>query len=236
MVIVDTFNVLHAAREAGASGLDLARLRGWLERCRWSSQHIVLVLDGPGRGDTLRRGLDAGLDLESRAGGISEVYSAAGGEGRGGHDADTVIEALLEREEQMGRGRQAVVVSSDKRVRAAATAARAKCIESVEFVRKLIEDQRKQARREDDEAGGRPEFAQDGGMDRGRTEYWLGEFGLGEKPRGSGGSGGRGQESSPEIDEADLDTGKWLKGPIGRAEEDDDGGTSDERGRGRRRR
>jgi predicted RNA-binding protein with PIN domain len=188
LLIIDAFNVLHASAKAGLGRIDVGRLRTLIEHSHWTGEHVVLVFDGsggprsPGR-DSLRRPEDAGLDLESKGSGISEVYAARGDGERGGGrgDADSVIESLLDREELMGRGRLATVVSSDKRVRAAATGVRAKSLSSEQFLHRLAEDVRKVHAKAEGRAGGRPEFATDEGMDAGRTEYWLREFGLGAK-------------------------------------------------------
>jgi hypothetical protein len=231
VLIVDAFNVLHASSKAGLGRIDVARLKALIAHSHWASEHVVLVFDGtggraaPGRG-SLRHPADAGLDLESRGAGISEVY--AGGGGADGSDADAVIESLLEREEQMGRGRLAIVVSSDKRVRAAATGARAKSITSDDFLERLAEDVRKAHERAKKKDGGRPEFATDAGADEGRTEYWLREFGVdgagpeamrstarGAEPRkprdAAGEAGGIGEEWREKIEADDLDMGKILR-------------------------
>jgi predicted RNA-binding protein with PIN domain len=240
VLIVDAFNVLHASAKAGLGRIDVARLKALIEHSHWGGEHVVLVFDGPGGPSspartTLRRAVDAGLDLESRASGISDVY-AAGGAGHA--DADSVIESLLEREEQMGRGRLAMVVSSDKRVRAAATGARAKSITSEEFLRKLADDVRKAHARAQNQHGGRPGFATDEGVDAGRTEYWLREFGLGvdgkpdtpptpPRPPAVGGdrtpAKSEREEWGGKIDADDLDMDKILRQmpPKPSREEDD---------------
>jgi hypothetical protein len=202
MVILDAYNVLHAGPGAGVGHLALSRLRQWIAASRYASDHVVLVLDGTGSGDTLKSSADPGLDLASKPTGITEIHAGPG------RDADSVIESLLEREDRLGRGRRALVVSSDKRVRAAATAARSKVMASDIFLGKLVEDLHKAHARREDQTGGRPDFAQDGGMDPGRTDYWLQEFGL------TGDAAAPGRPRPAEIDEGDLDMGKWLdKGP-----------------------
>lgn len=182
MLILDTFNILHATGKTGLGRLDPRRLRELIGFSRWRSDRVVMVSDGPGpRGGEGRRTLKQAVDVDAGSLGpdISEVFAASGG---GKTDADAVIEALLEREEHFGRARQALVVSSDKRVRAAAIGARAQSMSSDDFLRKLAEDVAKSHARAADQTGGRPAFAQDGGMDAGRTAYWLREFGLGPSP------------------------------------------------------
>jgi hypothetical protein len=211
VLIVDAFNVLHASVQAGLGRIDTNRLKALISHSHWGTAHVVLVFDGsggpraPGRG-SLRRAAEAGLELESRGSGISEIYAGGGAdrESTGGLDADAVIESLLEREERMGRGRQATVVSSDKRVRAAATGARAKSIGSEEFLKRLAEDVRKAHERAKRKDGGRPGFATDEGADSGRTEYWLREFGLdGARGRGKASArGGKRGDHSKSLDDA----------------------------------
>jgi hypothetical protein len=238
MLILDTFNILHATGKVGLGRLDPGRLRELICFSRWRSERVVMVIDGPGpRGGHGRRTLKQAVDIDAAAldSDISEVFAASGG---GRADADAVIEALLEREEHFGRARQAVVVSSDKRVRAAAVGARARAISSEDFLRQLAEDVAKSHARAADQTGGRPEFAQDSGMDAGRTAYWLREFGLAPDPRGRAGdhaeastgaddaainrplkdvgSGDRrsrlaGEDSRPEINPDDVDMGEILR-------------------------
>ncbi len=247
MIILDAFNILHAGPILGIGRISLSRLKEWIGESRYASDHVVLVLDGAGGGGgsrTLQEPLEAGLALESRASGISEVYA-----GRGvGSDADTVIEALLEREEVMGRGRKAVVVSSDKRVRAAAAGARARSITSEDFLQRLIDDLRKVAKRLDGDTGGRPEFATDAGSDAGRTDYWMRRFGLTDEPGskvkdGAEPEAGRGVEraADPTPEEiASIDMRRVLDGSIAPkppiSDQSKDGESNDERRRGDRRR
>ena len=226
VVIIDTFNVLHAAGKAGMGRLTVGMLRGLIEISRWRGEHVVLVSDGPGPpgGEgrrTLRRGEDAGPDLPANQPGVSEVFAASGGAAHSGagsrSDADGVIEALLEREEGLGRGRQVLVVSSDKRVRAAAVGVRARGLSSEDFLDKLAEDARKSRARAVDQTGGRPDFAQDGGMDAGRTKYWLREFAE-PAPAAEPGKpyGPASAIHSPEPRPEDVDMEKILKSGTGK--------------------
>lgn len=209
MLIVDVFNVLHASGAPGSPWVRRLRpadLREALGISRWRSERVVLVYDGTGGQPpdrTLRRSVDAGIDLPAAHPGITEVYARAGGSDA---DADRVIESLLEREDRLGRGSRSEVVSSDGRVRAAAVAVRAKVLRSEEFLRLLADDVRKRLRREDDADGGRPDFARDVGMDPGRTAYWLRELGMttGTGPKTP-------QDCGPEVNPDDLDTGKILE-------------------------
>jgi hypothetical protein len=173
VLILDTYNILHAGRAAGVGAVDVHRLREWIGASRFASEHVVLVFDGakgsPGPA-TLRAPNEPGVALQSKASGISELHAGPG------RDADSIIEAILEHQDRLGRGRQAAVVSSDKRLRAAATAARATAIGSAAFLKMLAEDVRKRQSRRDAQRGGRPLHATDEGADPARTDYWLREF------------------------------------------------------------
>lgn len=219
MLILDTFNILHATGKTGLGRLDPPRLRELIRFSRWRSERVVMVSDGPGpRGGEGRRTLKQAVDVDagSLAPDISEVYAASGG---GKTDADAVIEALLEREEHFGRARQAMVVSSDKRVRAAAIGARAQSMSSDDFLRKLAEDIAKSHARAADHTGGRPEFAQDGGMDAGRTAYWLREFGVGPAPAPASDDESD-SESVLESDDAIIDRAMNSPRPAAASRED----------------
>lgn len=243
VLIVDAFNVLHAAPAAGLGRLDAPTLKHLIAQSRWASGHTVLVYDGRGGRSaparaaraSLSRPIDAGLALGSRESGISEVFAGAGGEGeRGGGergmgiDADTVIESLIEREDGLGRGRQTVVVSSDKRLRAAAAGARARTLTSEAFLKSLADDARKRIAGREKGSGGRPRAATDEGVEAGRTEFWLREFGVGDRPPSPPFSPGRPeQHCGQEINPDDVDMGEILRGhdglkPPAREEHDDD--------------
>lgn len=239
MLILDAFNVLHASFTVGLGRLNAAQLRALIARSRWAGEHTVLVFDGSGGPKapdraSLRRPIDAGLSLESRSSGISEVYAAGGVLAGGPGDADTVIESLIEREEQMGRGRLTVVVSSDKRIRAAAAGARARSLTSEAFLKALVDDARKSQARERSRTGDRPHFATDEGADEGRAEYWIRELGVGERAE----AGRAEQECVPQIDPDDVDMGEILRRqgevkPPPREDEEDDQ-QDKRRGKGRR--
>lgn len=172
MLILDTYNILHAARDVGVGRLDAGILKEWIASSRYAAEHTVLIYDGSGGRQSMRHPAEPGIAIPSKSSGVSELHAGPG------LDADTVIEHVLEHEDRFGRGRQVRVVSSDKRVRAAATAARAKVMGSREFLGNLLEDLRKRRERADTETGGRPAHATDSGADPGRTEYWVREFGL----------------------------------------------------------
>lgn len=192
MLILDTYNILHAARTAGVGHVNGTTLKQWITASRFASEHTILVFDGNSGSITLRHPSEPGVAIPSRAAGISELHAGAGSE------ADAVIEAILEHEDRLGRGRLAVVVSSDNRVRAAARAARARAIGSAAFLRTLVEDLRKQHDRERDQTGGRPAHATDEGADSGRTEYWLRAFGEAAESESSV------EDSRPDRSEVDL--------------------------------
>ncbi len=154
---------------------------------------------------TLRRSVDSGLDLDStvREGGVTEIHARAGDSGP---DADSVIESLLDHESRAGRARQAIVVSSDRRVRAAAAGARARVVSSEEFLEALAHDLRKRASRRTEAHGGRPDFATDEGLDAGRTMYWLRELGIVPTPDEA-----TGQDCAPTVNPDDVDMGEILR-------------------------
>ena len=206
MLILDTYNILHAGHTVGIGHIDPARLKEWIGAGRYASEHVVMVYDGHGRSNTLRHAAEPGIAVPSKSSGISELHAGSG------LDADSVIELILEHEDRLGRGRLAVVVSSDNRVRAAATAARSRVVGSAAFLKTLIEDLRKLQARADKQAGGRPLHATDEGADPARTEYWLKEFGGaapvgGESPTSVGSvSTRRDKDSRPPPPEVDLNS------------------------------
>ena len=208
MVLVDAFNVLHAAaladaRLAGLTLEGLASLIGVVGRLQ--AEGVVLVCDGTAGG----RGWRTGQEV---APGVT-VHLAGPGQ-----DADSVIEARLLDWERVGRGGKGgkggkggrcTVVSSDRRLIAAAAGVaggRARCVSSRDFIRALARDLERLERAARERDGGRPALGARDGLDADTAAYWLGEFGF----DGGGASPAGGEEWGARIDPDDLDMGKWL--------------------------
>jgi len=156
MVIVDAYNVLMAE---GTGGLDLPDLEALAGRSRYAKRGVVLVCDGTAKGGS--------GGLRRAAGGVGAgVRVVAAGPGR---DADSLIEAMLERDSAPKR---VTVVSDDRRLRRAARRVRASWMGSRAFVDRIRRD-----------AGAKgpaplPAFATEVPLDRGAVGHWLREFGV----------------------------------------------------------
>ncbi len=220
MLIVDTYNVLHAAPrvDPGFAGLTLPALVRLLEVSRFQTG-TLLICDGTGS----RTGLDDGYAHPDAP--IRVVFAGPG------KDADSAIARLVIEEERKGRAGAVTVVSSDKGVLASAIGpfgAKARRMTSEQFVRAILDDVNRAGRPSDTLIEPeRPTLDADG------TRRWMREFGIegsGGVVLGEGGSGGSGSENRttqenqssgsesrttqewPEgIDPDDLDMRKWLK-------------------------
>jgi predicted RNA-binding protein with PIN domain len=185
MLIVDTFNVLHAvpqvaprAGELGGATIDgLARL---IATGRWRSTEALLVCDGTG-GGRARTGAAWGM------GGVlvGRVRAVFAGPGK---DADSSIEALLEDQEHRGAAHRCTVVSSDKRVKAAAAGVgvkqgRARWMSSQAFIVQLMEDAARAYRRDEQRSASLGRAGAEG-LDPDSVAYWLAAFGFGGSGRG----------------------------------------------------
>lgn len=117
MILVDAYNVLgvEGVLEGEAAGLDLRGLIALISGSRLVGKRVVLVCDG-----AASPRMPAG-----RVGFIEVVYAG------GGRDADSLIARMLG---GSGASRGALVVSSDRAVRAAARRAGAKDVSSEEFL------------------------------------------------------------------------------------------------------
>lgn len=179
MLIIDAFNVLHAAGALGDGGAlgrmsvpDLASLiasappppgvSGTGQRLR-----VLLVCDGTAGGFA-----QTNPTLVSGPHGVDVQYLFAGP----GRDADSVIENVLETQSQIGKARGCLVVSSDKRVQGAARAVRAKTLPAREFLVLIAHSIAPQSR-DAQHADTRPAFAQATPLDPGSTRWWLKFFG-----------------------------------------------------------
>ena len=155
MLVIDTYNVLGTVgvlppRLAGLEPDGLARLIG---HSRWRRGRTLLVCDGSARPS-------GGGGVGRRFGGVELVYAGAG------RDADSLIERIIESD---SAPRRLVVVSSDRRVRAAARRRRARWLSSQSFLLQLVRDEA---------LGWRPGPADDrrgGDID---VEGWVEEFGI----------------------------------------------------------
>ncbi|MGE3108288.1 MAG: hypothetical protein AB7G11_03490 [Phycisphaerales bacterium] len=198
MLLVDVYNVLHTTGvlPPDLAGIEVSELAQLVLASRYGSLEVILVCDGTG-GGAANRGVDpyrntggagvrrrAGSSRARRRGTVSVVYAGKG------MDADTVIEVMIRgggRHGHVGSGAygKAIVVSSDRAVRASARRARARSILSEDFLQHLADDwkyprgphvARHQPRPGADD---RPGFARKTPLDRYSVEEWLHEFGFG---------------------------------------------------------
>lgn len=230
VLIIDTFNVLHAAPEADPrlGGLTLDGLARMLAAGRYGSLECVLVCDGTGGGKA--REVDSSGVL------LGNVRARFAGPGR---DADTAIEDLLDEEERKRTAHRCTVVSSDKRLKAAAAGVRARWMSSHELVKQLVDDALRAQKHEADRTGHKPAGVNQG-LDADSAAYWLRTFGFApgtSKPRTPPGPAGPAsaassgpatptpeqrlaeqirQEWGERVDPDDLNMGKWLDGGAGR--------------------
>lgn len=206
VLIVDTYNVLHAAPAAheGLSGLNLATLIRFLAASRWSGGPVLLVCDGTGSRSAVP---DGHLHPEAP---IRVVFAGPG------KDADSVIERLIiEAEHRAGKagGSGITVVSSDKRVLAAAigpVGPKARRMSSEQFLKALLDDARR--------GGSLPDPSRPDSLNKESVADWVRRFGVdattGGQTQGpaSDKRAASGNEVWPEgIDPDDLDMRKWLK-------------------------
>lgn len=201
MLVVDTFNVLHAAKKVDPRlvGMRIDDLRELISMSRFVGEPVVLVVDGTGGG---RAKADAwggwSGSTHERGGHVRFLYAGVG------KDADTVIELFLDERERAGRGRATTVVSNDKRVLAAAVGVRAKTMTSDEFLGHLVLDAGKTMRKSAAKSGDRPAFASGDGLDPAEAIFWLREFG--EAPPDPRSSVARTNTTAPpELDAATLE-------------------------------
>lgn len=167
MLLIDAYNVLHLpeAQRLG-QGLGLEGLCDLIRTSRFGGQRVLLVCDGvPPAG--LGRGAapgDArgGPSTRRRAGGVELIFSGPD------RSADDELEDRL----RAGGGAGVTVVSDDRRVRRAASRAKATSLGSGAFLSRLVADRERAGRR------ALPSFARDIPLDRYSTAHWMREFGL----------------------------------------------------------
>ena len=165
MLIVDTYNVLHAAPrvDPGFAGLTLPALVRLLQASRFQSD-TILVCDGTGT----RTGID-----ESFLHPDSPIRVTFAGPGK---DADAAIARLVIEEERKGRAGSVTVVSSDKGVLASAIGPfgpKARRMTSEQFVRTILDDAARSS-----SLGGKPVDAPRPTLDAESAKRWLREFGI----------------------------------------------------------
>ncbi len=143
MVIIDAYNLLHWTHllPDPHADTDLDGVLTLLSISRYATDQILLVCDGAGAPTRWAKGT-----RRERAGptpGIRIIYAGHGTE------ADAAIESILaERPPVSKEGRATLVISSDKRVQAAARRHEFDYRASEDFLRQLAEDARRR-----DEAG-----------------------------------------------------------------------------------
>lgn len=240
VLIVDAFNVVHAApaTDPRLGGLSIESLCALIAGSRWRSggdDRAVLVVDGTGGG------LAGRLPPDHHLQGVRVQFAGPG------KDADSAIELLLDDQERKRAAHRCTVVSSDKRLKAAAAGVRAKWMSSTDFLKTLVDDADRTLTERRRRTGGKPErVAQSGetGLGSDEAAFWLREFGLAPQSRPPGArSGARvddrpgtmseaeklsrqiAQEWGETVSPDDLDMGKLLKGTGGaeeRSARDDD--------------
>ncbi len=223
MLIVDTYNVLHAAPrvDPGFAGLTLPALVRLLQASRFQSG-TILVCDGTGT----RTGID-----ESFIHPDSPIRVVFAGPGK---DADAAIARLVIEEERKGRAGSVTVVSSDKGVLASAIGPfgpKARRMTSEQFVRTILDDAARSS-----SLGGKPMDAPRPTLDAESAKRWMREFGIDpdrvarlsqpdaapaaapgsenqftKKNQPSGSESQTTQDWPDGINPDDLDMRKWLK-------------------------
>ena len=165
-VIIDGYNLAHASTWLGLrgrvrepSGLRMMMIRLLAKYAERTDDRMTVVFDGrPADGQKI-------IDIGERAG-LEVIFS--------GHDEDA--DALIERMLELSTGaRETLVVSSDRRVRAAASRRNAKSCRSGEFFNRM-----RRALHEPEtppETEPREKFA---GLDEGEINVWMRILGLDE--------------------------------------------------------
>lgn len=173
MIIVDTFNVLHAARgvDVRLGGLTVESFEALLVDSRFRGEAIVLVLDGTGGGLA-----GSGWAGGGGGGGVKRVFAGPG------RDADSMIERMLDEQERLGAAHRCTVVSSDRRLKVAAAGVRARWMSSGDFIRAILDDAIRQQSNARRDSGDRSGAAAREGLDPDSTRHWLREFGLDGSP------------------------------------------------------
>lgn len=164
MLLVDAYNVVraHWVLPPARRGLDIHGLIHLIARSRFASRRLRVVVDGRPGPQWLRHGVFDTLagHAWTRVGRAEVVFSGRELE------ADDLIEEILRRSE----GLAITMVSSDRRLVAAARAAGAEQIGNGSFLRLLNEDADRAAARA-------PDPARDAPLDKHAVARWMREFG-----------------------------------------------------------
>ncbi|MGP1272237.1 MAG: NYN domain-containing protein [Phycisphaerales bacterium] len=166
MILVDSYNVLHTPRALRelpdhASAEDLA---GLIAVSRYRRRRAVLIYDGGPPPGGLSPAAEPLAPFRFRVEGVEVLFAGPG------HDADSLIETMLQAESAPGR---LVVVSSDRRLVRAAGRAGAASIPSETFVSRLLADGARAAR-----AWQRPSFTKQVPLTPDQTRYWAKVLGV----------------------------------------------------------
>lgn len=166
MLLIDAYNVIRAqwALPASRRGIDIRGLIALIGRSRFAGRRLRIVVDGNPGPEWVRHGVvntAAGL-IWTRLGRAEIVFSGRDLE------ADDVIEDILGR----SKGIEITVVSSDRRLIAAAGKAGASQIGNGSFL-KLIDSDIADA-----EKSAMPAFAVDVPLDKYAIAHWMHEFGF----------------------------------------------------------
>jgi hypothetical protein len=164
-LLVDAYNALHVTGvlPPELAGPDLRDLAAMIARSRFAGRLAWLVCDGAPTGSRRSGGL-----IRQTVPGVENVEIAYAGPGR---DADSAIERLIERDSAPKR---LLVVSSDRRILAAARKRRCAALPSDHFLRRLAEDHV----RGSSPGSVYPEFALDVPLDPVETKRWRDRLGL----------------------------------------------------------
>lgn len=171
MLLIDVYNVLHitGVLPPDLAGLDVLELGELIGVSRYRNGKTLLVCDGFGAPTVDDREACAYLaGREPNARDYAGILFA----GRG-READWLIERLLER---FGGSRRVTVVSSDNRLKRAASRAKARHVRSEDFLRDLAEDARRTTRLP---RAHRPKgLGDDTSLSRDEVALWAKQFGL----------------------------------------------------------
>jgi hypothetical protein len=166
MLVIDAYNALHVTGilPPDLAGVDVRGLAGLIAASRWRSVACRLICDGTGESEVGR----VRSDTLPRT--VSVVYAGPG------RDADSIIEHIIE---SSTTPKRLVIVSSDRRLRAAARKRRCRWFSSEAFLETLAQDA--MANRGRRQGSAQPEPP----SDPREIEGWLREFGFDPPPPGS---------------------------------------------------
>lgn len=160
MLLVDTYNVLHAP--AALRSLHDEPTPGHLAilvaASRYRRDRAALICDGSPHPEHLGPSAERRAELRYRVEGVEIVYAGAG------RDADSLIERWIARD---SAPRRLKIVSNDRRLIRAAKAARARPISADGFVQTLLDDAERAGKR-----WVRPSFATEVPLSRPAVRFW----------------------------------------------------------------